>query len=246
MLTVLTEGAARYLKRHGYSTDGSFRVGCPVNVRRSEEQTDLGNRVSMMFPMVSAAPMDPIERLKLVSEETEQIKPAELPQALERLTSLTELSPPSLMALLSRASTLSLEAAAAFIKMIGWKPSPGSLLMLPPLMSFIATNVPGVQVPQYITGSRCLEQIGLLPLAGNLGYGVAILSYNQNLYFGMMAEPNLVPDIEFLKSCVRDSFDELRVAAGKVLVTEPRNRELGAAHLAHLQPRAAGSTAANP
>jgi len=232
VLMVLTEGAARYLKHHGYSTDGSFRVGCPVNVRRSEEQTDLGNRVSMMFPMVSAAPMDPIERLKLVREETEQIKAAELPQALERLTFLTELSPPSLMALFSRAGILSLETAAAFIKMIGWKPSPGSLLMVPPLMSFIATNVPGVQVPQYLTGRRCLEQVGLLPLGGNLGYGVAILSYNQNLYFGMMAEPNLVPDVEFLKSCVQDSFHELRVAAEKVLRTEPQHRELGAAHVA--------------
>jgi diacylglycerol O-acyltransferase len=246
VLTVLTEGAARYLKRHGYSTDGAFRVGCPVNVRRSEEQIDLGNRVSMMFPMVSAAPMDPIERLKLVSEETEQIKAAELPQALERLTFLTELSPPSLMALLSRAGIFTLETAAAFMKVIGWKPRPGSLLLAPPLMSFIATNVPGVQVPQYLAGRRCLEQVGLLPLGGNLGYGVAILSYNQNLYFGMMAEPNLVPDIEFLKSCVQDSFDELRAAARKVLGAEPRDRELGASHLAQVQPRAAGSTAANP
>jgi hypothetical protein len=48
----------------------------------------------------------------------------------------------------------------------------------------------------------------------------------------MMAEPNLVPDIEFLKSCVQDSFDELRAAAGKVLRIEPQHRELGAAHVA--------------
>ncbi len=34
VLTVLTEGAGRYLKHHGWSTDGNFRIGCPVNIRR--------------------------------------------------------------------------------------------------------------------------------------------------------------------------------------------------------------------
>ncbi|MGH7841023.1 MAG: wax ester/triacylglycerol synthase domain-containing protein, partial [Candidatus Binataceae bacterium] len=58
VLTVLGEGAARYLTHHGWATNGNLRFGCPVNVRRPEEQVVLKNRVSMMMPSTPAAPMD--------------------------------------------------------------------------------------------------------------------------------------------------------------------------------------------
>ncbi len=45
-------------------------------------------------------------------------------------------------------------------------------------INFIATNVPGVQVPQYLLGHKCLDQIPLVPCGATLGYSVAILSYN--------------------------------------------------------------------
>ena len=79
-------------------------------------------------------------------------------------------------------------------------------------INFVATNVPGVQVPQYWCGHRCLDQIGLVPLGGNLGYGVAILSYNQNLYLGMIAEARMMPDVELMKSYVSEAFEELKIA----------------------------------
>jgi hypothetical protein len=54
------------------------------------------------------------------------------------------------------------------------------------------------------------DYIGLLPLGGNLGFGVPIVSYNQNLYFTMMAEPNLMPDPERMKSLVEEVFEKLK------------------------------------
>ncbi len=53
-----------------------------------------------------------------------------------------------------------------------------------------------------------------------------IISYNQNLYFTMMAEPNLLPDPERLKSLVEEVFEELKRAAAQsvpaVAETTPR------------------------
>ncbi len=49
----------------------------------------------MMFPMLPAEPMDLVERLKYVNAETERIKDAQLPQALERLMSISDSIPPS-------------------------------------------------------------------------------------------------------------------------------------------------------
>lgn len=213
VLTVLTESAARYLKHHGYPTDRPLRIGCPVNVRRPEEHSDLGNRVSMMFPILPAEPMDPVERLAMAREETERIKSAGAPQALERLNSVAEVTPAALLALLSRAATLGLEAATAVARITNWTPRPQGFLMPAGGINFVATNVPGVQVPQYFCGRRCLDQIGLLPLWGNLGYGVAILSYNGNLYLGMMAESRMMSDVELMKSYANQAFEELKQAA---------------------------------
>jgi len=58
-----------------------------------------------------------------------------------------------------------------------------------------------------------VDYIGLLPLGGNLGFGVPIISYNQDLYFTMMAEPNLMPDPDRMKSRVEEVFKELKQAA---------------------------------
>jgi hypothetical protein len=67
-----------------------------------------------------------------------------------------------------------------------------------------------------------LDFVGLVPLAGTLGYGVAIVSYNQNLFFGLMAEPRMMPDVEFMKSCIAGAFQELKGAAQKIMPPEER------------------------
>jgi hypothetical protein len=55
--------------------------------------------------------------------------------------------------------------------------------------------------------------VGLVPLSANLGYNVAIVSYNQMLVFGMMAEPNLMPDVELMQAFAAEVFIELMAAA---------------------------------
>lgn len=211
VLTILTEGAARYLHHHGYDAAGQkLTVGCPVNVRHKEEQSALGNRVSMMFPALPAEPTDVVERLKLVNQETERIKAAGYAQALERLMALGDMVPPALIGPAARAGTLSLDAASMLFRVSGYKPRPNGFLMPAMGMNFIATNVPGVLVPQYVLGHKCRHQIPLVPLGANLGYGVAILSYNQAMYFGLSADPNLIPDVALMKFFVDEAFGELR------------------------------------
>jgi hypothetical protein len=43
---------------------------------------------------------------------------------------------------------------------------------------------------------------------------VGVTSYNQKLFFGLMADPHAVPDIDTLRDCVDASFLDLRNAAG--------------------------------
>ena len=213
VLTILSEAAARYLQHHGYAVNGQLCIGCPVNVRHKEEATSLGNRVSMMFPMLPAEPMDLVERLKYVNAETERIKEAQLPQTLERLMTIADNVPPALMGLGSRLTTRALSAATSLFKISGYKARPDGFLLPARGINFVATNVPGVQVPQYLFGHKCLEQVPLVPCGATLGFGVAILSYNSTLCFGMSADPNLMPDVSLMKFFVDEVFAELKERA---------------------------------
>lgn len=211
VLTVLSEGASRYLDHHGYDAAGQkLSIGCPVNVRHKEEQSSLGNRVSMMFPALPAEPLDVVERLKIVNQETERIKAGGYAQALERLMTLGDLMPPALIGPAARVGTFSLDTASMLFRVSGYKPRPKGFLLPAAGINFIATNVPGVLVPQYVLGHKCQHQIPLVPLGASLGYGVAILSYNQAMYFGFSADPNLLPDVTLMKYFVDEAFGELR------------------------------------
>lgn len=80
-------------------------------------------------------------------------------------------------------------------------------------INFVCTNVPGVQVPQYMCGYEVTDTIGLLVLTGNTGFSATILSYNQQLFFSFICEPRLLPDLEVIKQGTEDVFGELLVAA---------------------------------
>ena len=120
VLTILSEGAARYLKYHEVATDGlPLRIGCPVNVRRQNEAGAMGNRVSMMFPELAATPTDPIERYRAVVQETERIKAAREPQGMELLTATADSVAPGLQDLSSRLTNSAIEAATRLSEFSG-------------------------------------------------------------------------------------------------------------------------------
>ena len=214
VLTLLSEAAARYMKRHDFDPGTlPLRIGCPVNVRREDQHGMLGNRVSMMFPELPAVPMDLVKRLEIVKQETERIKADKLPQGLELLSETTNLFPASIMGLTSFVATFSLDSAVTLSRLA---PSIPTASGTPGFgINFVATNVPGVQVPQYLAGHQMLDQIGLIPCAGNLGFGVGITSYNQNMHIGLMAEPNLMPDVDLMKTLLDETFAELKATAQK-------------------------------
>src|ERR1700688_182366 len=142
VLAMLTEGAARYLQHHGYDVEGQqLCIGCPVNVRQRSEKSSLGNRVSMMFPTAPAAPMDIIERLNLIHEETERIKAAGSAQALEAMMGLGDAIPPSMIGPAARAATTMMDVAGRMAKWTDWKPRPDGFRLPPFGINFIATNV---------------------------------------------------------------------------------------------------------
>ncbi|MCZ6887012.1 MAG: WS/DGAT domain-containing protein, partial [Gammaproteobacteria bacterium] len=209
VLAVVTESAARYLKAHGEPVEHEYlRIMCPVSVRREDESGALGNRVSAMYPTLPAWPMNISERLAAVIEETTRLKANLEPQALELLTeSSPYVSPVAMAQTLLVGSPFDPTAAAARFPV----PVLPSFGPRPPLtgFNFTCTNVPGVQVPQYIAGYKVTDTYGTLMLSGTLGFGVVVGSYDQRLYFNFTSDPRLMPDVELMRDGVDEAFAEL-------------------------------------
>jgi diacylglycerol O-acyltransferase / wax synthase len=212
VLAALGEGAARYLKFHGCDPDSApLRIGCPVSVRSAGEMKSLGNRVSMMLVELAAEPGDPVARLRAVSKETQRIKSANEPDALDSLSAAADLVPPSVMSLMSSIAIGAIDGAAR----LSVRAPRLARLMAPRFapINFIATNVRGPQLPAYLAGKMMLDYVGMIPLGADLGCGVVISTYNRNLYLALMAEPRLMPDVDLLMAFVDDAFEELKIAA---------------------------------
>ena len=191
VLAVLAGALRRYFAAHQQAIDGlELRVAVPVNVRLEDEQAGTGNRVSCMVIALPLGETDPAARLQTICERQDQLKEANQARGLELLTRLAGNAP------------------AAIQAFTGAAPAPNTLVNL------ICTNVPGPMIPLYSMGHLMLAHHPLVPLSMDMGLAAGVTSYNHRLYFGLMVEPNAVPDADYLRQCLEESFFELRAAAG--------------------------------
>jgi WS/DGAT/MGAT family acyltransferase len=84
-------------------------------------------------------------------------------------------------------------------------------------VNLTVTNVPGPRGPLYFAGARLRETYGLVPLREQHGLTVAVLSYGDELFWGLNADLDLIPDVRHLASRLQEGFLELRDAALPVL-----------------------------
>ena len=82
------------------------------------------------------------------------------------------------------------------------------------LFNLVVTNVPGPQFPLYMLGRELDAMFPMVPLAENQALGIAIMSYNGQLNFGLNADYDALPDLEAVADDLRASIEELAAAAG--------------------------------
>ena len=90
------------------------------------------------------------------------------------------------------------------------------------LFNLVVTNVPGPQFPLYVLGRELEAVYPMVPLAENTALGIAIMSYNGQLNFGLTADYDALADVETLADELRSSIAELRDAAGSPADSRPR------------------------
>jgi diacylglycerol O-acyltransferase / wax synthase len=81
--------------------------------------------------------------------------------------------------------------------------------------------VPGPQFPLYLDGRELTDIFPMVPLGSNLNLGIAIVSYNGTLNFGLVGDFAVMHDLEDLTGDVLAAVQELTATAAARHGEEP-------------------------
>lgn len=189
VLEVAADALGRYLRHLGMSTDGlEIRAEIPSSVRSKDEGGDKGNIFVVLAVQLPVDEMPPPERYEDINDRMRTVKQSGISTAVGTILKATDFLPPTLLAQTSR------------------------LVFGKQLFNVLISNVPGVQFPVYMNGSRL---IGLSPLpwvGPQQALSVACISYNGTLSYGFMYDREVVTDGDVVAQLFDDAFDDLKAS----------------------------------
>jgi diacylglycerol O-acyltransferase len=193
VLAAITAGFRRLLRSRGELVTRSVKTLVPVSVRPRDAgglavgDATLANKVSAMFASLPVDLKDPVEQLHAITEQMKGLKESKEAVAGEALTSLSGFAPPMLLALAMRvAGRLGQQS-----------------------INTGTTNVPGPQFPLYAVGRRMLKAYPYVPLFAQVRIGVAIFSYDGQVFFGVTGDYDTASDLDILCDGIEEGFTKL-------------------------------------
>jgi diacylglycerol O-acyltransferase len=201
VLAVIGEAMARWLDDRGEAVPHALRIFAPVSVRDDSRRYKLGNLVSGMVVEVPLSPMTPRQRLNAVTAVTGDLKRSRQAVAAHTLSNLANFAPATLQALAGRVVT----------SQPMWSQQS--------VINIVATNIPGPQFPFYTGGAELLDIWPLVAIYHSLGLNIAIVSYNGSVHFGLLADRDLVPDLDDFGRHLSEAVSDFR----QKTVTPKRN-----------------------
>jgi WS/DGAT/MGAT family acyltransferase len=185
-------GALRaHLERRGRDPAGQeLKAMVPVSVRTEDQRGSLGNHVAAIYAPLPVGLADPLERFRAVNEAIGDLKSSAQAIGAERLTQLAGFAAPTILNQAAR-----LQARQRFFNLT-------------------VTNVPGPQFPLFVLGRRLTAFYPMVPLVLNTALGIAIMSYDGRIFFGLLGDYDAMADLDEFAQDLRASIDELSAAAG--------------------------------
>jgi diacylglycerol O-acyltransferase / wax synthase len=169
----------------------------PMSVRTKEQKGTYGNRVSMMIVPIPTNVEDPRERLMTAHETLKGAKHRHRALPADLLTDATSFIPPAVQA---RASRLTMQLTGR----------------LAPALNLVISNVPGPRNPLYLAGAQLQANYPVSVVADGMGLNMTVMSYRDNLDFGLVGDRVLMGEAWPLMAGLERSLDELcEVICGK-------------------------------
>src|SRR3954447_23527776 len=184
VLAVCAGGVRELLRGHG-ERPIRLKSMVPVNVRGTDPSGELGNRISFMFVDLPCDEPDRLRRLREIHLATSERKRARQPEGgVDVLRSLS-LVPAPVQRLASR------------------------LMASPRAFNLTVSNIPGPREPLYMLGCRLVETYPVVPIADRHAVSIGVTTVGDGAYFGLYADPESLPQGDWLAGAIDRSIDEL-------------------------------------
>ena len=194
VLAIVGGALRRYLLRERALPASQLLAMVPVSTRERQAATG-GNQLSALITTLATDVADPVERLARVTRVTNVVKRRHDETGLGSLVGLTDVVPPRTGQAVAR-----LAGQLGFAR---WGPL---------AYNVVVSNVPGPDVPFYCNGALVESAYPMGPISDASAINVTVVSYRRQLTFGLVACPDVVPDIDQLRDDIDASIDALRLA----------------------------------
>jgi WS/DGAT/MGAT family acyltransferase len=191
VLATVSGAARRFLEARGVPVGGlDFRAMVPVSIRTTSEHGTLGNRVANFIAPLPVHEPDPLARYDKVRRATAQQKGSRVIHGTELIEEIGNWTSTAVLTQLMRMAA-------------EWRP-----------FNVVVTNVPGPPMPLYLLEAPLRETYPMVPLFANQALGFALFSYAGQLFWGLNADWDAVPDLHDLATGLHDELEQLRHASG--------------------------------
>lgn len=199
ILLAITGGAVRdYHATRDALPEKSFLAMVPFSTRKTDDNS-LGNQIKDLTINWGTNIEDPIERVQAVhqhaSEEKQKAQNDDLPGILEVVGDV----------LLPGAANLMARGSAAM----------GDKMPLP--SNAVVSNVPMTPFPLYVNGAQIEQMVPISLLGPTQGLNITLISYCGEIHFGLVHDPELLPDAWELAGRIPKGLIELQEAVDRQL-----------------------------
>lgn len=200
VLCVCAEALRGYLLQKHELPESSLIAMVPVSVRTTEEKGTHGNKVTMARTVLHTEIADPVERLETLSRRMHRVKKALKATPARLMMDWMNVPAPGLLAQAARLyENYSIQD-----------------YVYPPF-NLVISNVPGPAEPLYLAGAQVQANYPVsIPYHG-LAFNITVMSYRDNLDFGLTAHRTTVPDIDNLMDLLAKALEELKARAEQKL-----------------------------
>jgi diacylglycerol O-acyltransferase / wax synthase len=182
---------AAMIRRGERPRPNSIRTLVPVSVRSNDAADKTDNRVSLMLPYLPVDKASPVAQLREVHRRLAKAKTSGQRQAGSAFVSAADVVP--------------FPVAAWAVR---------GLMRLPQRsVVTVTTNVPGPRQRMRVMGREVLRLLPIPPIALQLRTAVAILSYADQLGFGVTADYDTAPDADDLAEGIARAVTRLVAAS---------------------------------
>ncbi len=187
LLSAVAGALRAYFVQKGETVrDVEVRAMIPVNLRSAKDEGTLGNRFGLGTLSLPVHEANPFARLFIVRERMNELKGS--------------YQPPLTLAILAAVGVAPKIVQQQFLDILAAK------------ASTVMTNVPGPKQPLYLAGSKLDQCMFWVPQSGDIGIGVSILSYNDNVQFSLISDRHFVPDPETITPLFAAEFEKMMLA----------------------------------